>query len=39
MWHVCGRREMHTAFKCGNPKDGDYWEDPDINERIILKLF
>jgi len=35
MWE----KKIHTAFKWGNLKDGDNWEDPDINERIILKWF
>jgi hypothetical protein len=30
---------MHTVFKVRNLKDGDYWEDLDINERIILKWY
>jgi hypothetical protein len=28
---------MHTGFWCGNSREGDHWEDPGIDGRIILR--
>jgi hypothetical protein len=28
--------EVHTGFWCGNLREGDHWEDPGIDGRIIL---
>ena len=33
-----GREEMHTRFWWGNLREGNYLEDPGVDERIILKL-
>jgi hypothetical protein len=38
MWHVWGRREVHTGFWWGHLREGDHLGDPGIDERIILKL-
>jgi len=37
MWHVCGRTVMHTEFWWGNLKYRDYFEDVEVDGRIILK--
>jgi len=37
MWHVWGRREVHTGFWWGNLREIDHLEDPGINGRIILR--
>jgi hypothetical protein len=37
MWHVWGRKEVHTAFWWRNLREGDHFEDPGVNGRIILK--
>jgi hypothetical protein len=31
------RGEVHTGFWWRDPREGDHLEDPDIDERIILK--
>jgi hypothetical protein len=33
-----GGREVHTGFWCGNLRERDNLEDPDIDGRIILKF-
>jgi hypothetical protein len=38
MWHVWGRREVHTGFWWGDPREGDHLGDPGVDGRIILKL-
>ena len=38
MWHVKGRREVHTGFWWGNLTERDPLEDPGLDGRIILKL-
>jgi hypothetical protein len=37
MWHVWGRREVHTGFWWGDPREGDHLGDPGIDGRIILR--
>jgi hypothetical protein len=34
---VWGKREVHTGFCWGDPREGDHLGDPDVNGRIILK--
>jgi hypothetical protein len=36
MCHVWGR-EVDTGFWWGNLREGEHWEDPDINGRIMLR--
>jgi hypothetical protein len=31
------RGEVHTGFWCGDLREGDHWEDPGVDGRIILK--
>jgi hypothetical protein len=33
-----GKREIHTEFWLGNPKESDHLKDLDIKRAIILKL-
>jgi hypothetical protein len=37
MWHVWGRREVHTGFSWGDPREGDHLGDPGVDGRIILR--
>jgi hypothetical protein len=37
MWHVWGRREVHTGFWWGDPSEGDHLGDPGVDGRIILR--
>jgi hypothetical protein len=37
MWHVWGRREVHTRFLWGDPREGDHLGDPGVDGRIILR--
>jgi hypothetical protein len=37
MQHLWGRRDIHTGFRWGNTREGNYLEDPGIDGRIILK--
>ena len=37
MWHVWGRKEVHTEFWLENLGEGDHLEDPGVNGRIVLK--
>jgi hypothetical protein len=37
MWHVWGRREVHTGFWWGDLREGDHLGDPGVDERIILR--
>jgi hypothetical protein len=37
MWHIWGRREVHTGFGEKNLKERVHLEDLDVNGRIILK--
>jgi hypothetical protein len=32
-----GRRQVHAGFWWGNRREGDYFKDPGIDGRIILK--
>ena len=32
-----GRAEVHTGFLWGNLRERDHLEDPDVDERIILR--
>jgi len=38
-WHVArmGLRETYAGFWWGNPRVRDYWGDPGVYGRIILK--
>jgi hypothetical protein len=33
-----GRREACIGFWCGNLRERDYWGDPSIDGRIILRM-
>jgi hypothetical protein len=33
---VWGKREVHTAFWWGDPREGDHLGDPGVDGRIIL---
>jgi hypothetical protein len=37
MRHVWGRREVHTGFWWGDPREGDHLGDPGVGGRIILR--
>jgi hypothetical protein len=37
MWQVWGRGEVHTGFWRGGVREGDHFEDPGVDGRIILK--
>jgi hypothetical protein len=37
MWYVLGRGEVHTGLCWGHLSEGDYWEDPSVDGKIILK--
>jgi hypothetical protein len=37
MWHVWGKRKVHTGFWWGDLTEGDHLEDPGVDGRIILK--
>jgi hypothetical protein len=37
MWHVWGRGEVYTGLYWRNLREGDHFEDPGIDGRIILK--
>jgi hypothetical protein len=37
MWHVWGKREVHTGFWYGDLREGDPLIDPSVDGRIILK--
>jgi hypothetical protein len=37
MWHVRGKREVHTGFWWGDLSEGAHLGDPGIDGRIILK--
>jgi len=37
MWHVWGRREVHTGTWWGNFREGDLFGDLSKGDRIILK--
>jgi hypothetical protein len=37
MWHVWGRREVHTGFCWGDPREGDHLGAPGVDGRIILR--
>jgi len=36
MWHVWGRREVHTGFKWGDMRARDHLEGLGVDRRIIL---
>jgi len=38
MYHEWGRREVHTGFLWEDQTEGDRFEDPGIDGRIILQL-
>jgi hypothetical protein len=37
MWHVEGRKEMHTGFWYGNVNEREHLEGLRVGEKIILK--
>ena len=37
MKHDWGRGEVRVEFWWGNLREGDYLQDPSVDERIILK--
>jgi hypothetical protein len=37
MWHVWGRREVHTGFWWGDVREGDHLGDPGVDGTIILR--
>jgi hypothetical protein len=37
MWHIWGRREVHSALWWGDPREGDHLGDPGVDGRIILR--
>jgi hypothetical protein len=37
MYHIWGKREVHTGFWWGEVREGDHLKDPGIEVRIILK--
>jgi hypothetical protein len=37
MGSVWGRGEVCTGFWWGSLREGDHWEDPDVDGRIILR--
>ena len=37
MWRVWGREEAYTGFWWGKLREGDHFEDPDVEGRIILR--
>jgi hypothetical protein len=37
MWHVWGRREVHTGFWWGDLREKDHLENLGVDGRIILK--
>jgi len=38
MWHVRGRREVHTGYWWGNLRESDHFGDPGVDGRVILRL-
>jgi hypothetical protein len=38
MYHIWGKREVHTGFWWGDLSEGDHLGDPGVDVRIILKL-
>jgi hypothetical protein len=39
MWHVWGRREVHTEFWWGDPREGDHLGDPGVDRIILRRIF
>jgi hypothetical protein len=37
VWHIWGRRELHTGFWWGVLREIDHFGDPGVDGRIILK--
>jgi hypothetical protein len=37
MWHVWGKKEVHTGFWWGDLREGDHVGAPGVDGRIILK--
>jgi hypothetical protein len=36
MWHLWGRRKMHTGLLWGNSKERGHWECVGVDGRIVL---
>jgi hypothetical protein len=37
MYHIWGKREVHTGFWWGEVREGDHLKDPGVDVRKILK--
>jgi len=37
MWRLWGRGEAYTGFWWGNLRERNHLEDPDVDERVILR--
>jgi hypothetical protein len=37
VWHMWGRREVHSESWWENVKERDHFEDPDVDWTIIMK--
>jgi len=35
MWHLWGKREVYTGFRCGNLRERNHLEDLGVDGRII----
>jgi hypothetical protein len=37
MWHILWRGGVYTIFRCRNPRERGDFEDPGLDERIIIR--